>query len=198
VYLIKSDTYRSEGSASARSVLRMLLRSPMARFILIVRLAQWSRSEPGHRVARLLTRLAYGRSSMHHHIEIPFSVHIGPAFYIQHRIGGILVNQNSHLGAGVTLSPGVVIGNKGGGDPRGPHIGDRVMLDPGSMVIGPISVGADCHLGAGAIVVKDLPAGSVAVGVPARVLEAATPHPVKFTDYESVLGPPPDDLGLRS
>ena len=53
-----------------------------------------------------------------------------------------------------------------------PHLGDRVLVGAGAKVLGPVRVGDDAQVGANAVVVKDVPAGAVAVGVPARARPA--------------------------
>ena len=71
-------------------------------------------------------------------------------------------------------SPGVSIRNQGV-DRRGNTIGGDCWLGAGVRVLDGVSVGAGCVVGAGAVVTKDLPEYSVAVGVPARVIRSRTP-----------------------
>jgi serine O-acetyltransferase len=61
---------------------------------------------------------------------------------------------------GLTLSKGK----------RHPTVGDRVMIGAGAKVLGPVTIGDDSRIGANAVVVHDVPAGSVIVGVPGRLL----------------------------
>ena len=69
---------------------------------------------------------------------------------------------------------------------RHPTVGDHVMIGAGAKVLGPITVGAGVKIGANAVVVKDVPCGNVAIGVPARLL----PKPEKDTrDRDLIVDP---------
>lgn len=104
-------------------------------------------------------------------IELPVSVTAGPGLRIQHG-HGLVVHRNAVLGAGVVLKHGVTLGIRTADDRDGaPTIGDRVVFGPGSQALGRITVGDGAQIGAGAVVLADVPAGATAVGVPARVLE---------------------------
>lgn len=103
-------------------------------------------------------------------IHLPVTAEIGPGLYIGHH-GGIILNGNCRLGADCNLSQGVTIGRGGRGLRSGvPVIGDRVYLGPGAMIFGKVRIGNDVAIGANAVVSIDLPDGSVAAGVPARII----------------------------
>jgi len=72
---------------------------------------------------------------------------------------------------------------------RHPTLGDRVVVGAGAKILGPVWVGDDVQVGANAVVVKDVPAGSVAVGVPARnrVPQPAVPPAVDPVEDPSLL-----------
>lgn len=100
-------------------------------------------------------------------ISIPASVKIGPGLYIGH-FGQIIVHSDAVIGARFSIGQGVTIGTKGQGGGGVPVIGDDVYLGVGSKVLGGISVGDNVSVGANAVVIKDVPPDSVAVGVPAK------------------------------
>ena len=100
-----------------------------------------------------------------HGIDIPPANTIGPGLYIPHPVGTVV--HAERLGANVTLVSGVTIGQRN--ERRFPTIGDRVYIGAGARVLGGISIGGDAAIGANAVVVKDVPAGAVAAGVPARI-----------------------------
>jgi serine O-acetyltransferase len=58
-----------------------------------------------------------------------------------------------------------------GGDPRPPVLGGRIDVGAGAKLLGPVTIGDYALIGANAVVLKDVPANSSAVGVPARVIE---------------------------
>jgi serine O-acetyltransferase len=105
-------------------------------------------------------------------IELPMTAEIGDGLYIPHT-GFIVVATGAKIGRNCTITQGVTIGHAGGGRKDAtscPVIGDRVYIGPSAVVIGPISVGDDALIGAGAIVVDSVPDGGVVVGNPARVI----------------------------
>jgi len=91
---------------------------------------------------------------------------IGPGFYIGH-YGGIFIR--GEFGAYCSISQGVTFGSKGAGKSSGwPIVGNNVYVGAGAKVIGAISIGSDVIIGANAVVVKDIPENSIAVGIPAK------------------------------
>lgn len=112
-------------------------------------------------------------------IEIFFSIHIsgaaelGPGFYIGH----FNCFLNARFGSNCSVSQNVTIGHAGGGKPGVPTIGDNVYFAAGSVAFGPITIGDNVNVGANAVVNKDIPSNSTAVGVPARVISRKSPQP---------------------
>lgn len=191
-YLIRADLYRVAGKADRLTLIKWWFTNPNTRFLVIFRLGQRARATRGHLPMRFLTARLYKRYSVRYRIEIPFATKIGPGLRINHWVGGIVVNPKSRLGTSVTLTPGVIIGSNSRSG--APTIGDRVIINVGAKIIGGVTIGSDCQIGANAVVVRDIPDGSVAAGVPAKVLEGATPAGSWYRDFVSVLGPPPDDI----
>lgn len=105
-------------------------------------------------------------------IELPWKTRIGPGFRVDHG-QALVVNDGTVFGAGCTVRNSTTIGNKRlkeGGYSRAPRFGDRVDVGANAIIIGPITIGDDVAIGAGAVVLKDVPANSVAVGNPARII----------------------------
>jgi len=101
-------------------------------------------------------------------IDIPCETRIGRRLTIEH-FGGIIVSGDSVIGDDVVLRNGVTIGLKRTGIPGAPVIGNRVDIGAGAKILGPIRIGDDAVIGANAVVLVDVPAGALAVGVPAVV-----------------------------
>jgi serine O-acetyltransferase len=104
-------------------------------------------------------------------IEIHPGAAIGRRFFIDHGMG-VVIGETAAIGDDVTLYHGVTLGgtswNKG---KRHPTLEDGVVIGAGAMVLGPITVGANAKVGSNAVVVKNVPAGTTAVGNPARIID---------------------------
>lgn len=112
--------------------------------------------------------------------EIPASTVIGEGLVIHHATG-LVLNNGVVIGKNVTLKHHTTIGNKESLDGINlgcPIIGDHVSIGPHSIIIGPIVIGNNSIIGAGSVVVKDVPPFSVVAGNPAKV--------IRFLKEESV------------
>lgn len=107
------------------------------------------------------------------HINLDRNAEIGPGLLIPH-VGPIQVFPWAKIGADCAIHHVCTVG--AGSKPGGPVIGDHVMLGCHSCVLGPVTVGDGAQIGAGAVVVKDVPAWSTAVGVPAQVVNTREPE----------------------
>ena len=103
-------------------------------------------------------------------IEIHPGATIGRRFFIDHGMG-VVIGETAQIGNDVTLYHGVTLGgtswNKG---KRHPTLEDGVVVGAGAKILGPITVGEGARVGSNAVVVKDVPAGATAVGIPARII----------------------------
>lgn len=99
------------------------------------------------------------------HINLCHQAKIGPGMLIPH-VGPIQVFPFASIGADCSIHQVCTIG--AGSKPGGPTIGDHVMIGCHSCILGPVIVGDKAKIGAGAVVVTDIPAGATAVGVPAK------------------------------
>ncbi|MFZ1692342.1 MAG: serine acetyltransferase [Flavobacteriales bacterium] len=103
-------------------------------------------------------------------IELPWKTRIGPGFRIEHG-QALVVNDGTVFGANCTVRNSCTIGNrqlKDGSISKAPRFGDRVNIGANAIIIGPITIGHDVAIGAGAVVVKDVPDNCAAIGNPAR------------------------------
>jgi serine O-acetyltransferase len=102
-------------------------------------------------------------------IELPCEASVGKRFKIEH-FGEIIVSGDAVFGDDVVVRNGVTVGLRRTGVRGAPVIGNRVDIGAGAKILGPINIGNDVVIGANAVVIEDVPANSIAVGVPARVL----------------------------
>ncbi|WP_346768950.1 serine O-acetyltransferase EpsC [Crystallibacter degradans] len=125
--------------------------------------AMWNR--PHLRTgARLLSQFARFLTG----IEIHPAATLGRRVFIDHGTK-IVIGETAVIGDDVMMYQGVTLGGRAlDRTKRHPTIGNRVMLGSGCRILGPVTVGDDSAIGANAVVVTDIPANSVAIGVPAR------------------------------
>lgn len=127
-------------------------------------------------------------------IELPCEVVLGHRFRIDH-FGGIIISGDVVFGDDCVIRNGVTVGLRHTGHRGSPVIGNRVDIGAGAKVLGPIHIGDDVAIGANAVVITDVPANSIAVGIPARILprrtrtEAGPPGetPAEHSAIEAVL-----------
>lgn len=96
---------------------------------------------------------------------------IGPGMRIQHT-GTIVIHPDTIIGSNLTLVTEIVIGQKFPNISPKTVIGDNVYLGSGVKIIGSLNIGNNVIIGANAVVLKDLPADSTAVGIPAKVVKS--------------------------
>jgi len=106
-------------------------------------------------------------------IEIHPGAMIGRRVFIDHGMG-IVIGETAEIGDDTTLYHAVTLGGTSwNAGKRHPTLGRNVVIGAGAKILGPILVGDGAKIGSNAVVVRDVPAGSTAVGVPARI---ATPE----------------------
>ena len=105
-------------------------------------------------------------------ISIPAQASIGKGLRIHH-FGGIIVNSAAVIGEHCTIYHGVTLGDRGGTG-GSPCVGNRVLIGAGAKLLGEIVIEDDCIIGANAVVLTSVPAGHLAVGVPAIIKKRET------------------------
>ena len=141
--------------------------SPGLHAIWIYRGAHRLWNKPGARpVARVVSTVARALTG----VEIPPGAQIGRRFFIDHGMG-VVIGATAVVGDDVMLYHGVTLGGRSlaRGTKRHPTVGDRVTIGAGARVLGDIEIGDDVQIGANSVVVKPVPAGAVATGIPARI-----------------------------
>src|SRR5699024_564317 len=95
-------------------------------------------------------------------------------FFIDHGMG-VVIGETAEIGDDVMMYHGATLGGRSTQrTKRHPTVGDRATIGTGARILGPVTVGDDAQIGANAVVVKDVPNGSVATGVPARIRRLTT------------------------
>ncbi len=145
--------------------------SPGFRAVAVHRFGNW-RMGVRSRVLRVplsvLYRALFRRVRRNYGIEIDFSTRLGRRVVIDHQ-SGIVVSGFAAIGDDCRLRQNVTIGIRAEGDLRAPVLGNGVDLGAGAVLLGGITVGDGAIIGANAVVLTDVPAGALAVGVPATI-----------------------------
>ena len=109
-------------------------------------------------------------------IEIHPGAKIGKDVFIDHGMG-VVIGETAEVGNNVTIYQGVTLGGTGKDvGKRHPTIGNNVMIGSGAKVLGPINVGDNSKIGAGSVVVKDVPPFTTVTGVPGKVVAKNAPE----------------------
>ena len=104
-------------------------------------------------------------------IEIHPGAQIGENFFIDHG-NGVIIGETAIVGNNVTLYQGVTLGGTGKEHgKRHPTVMDNVMISAGAKVLGSFTIGENSKIGAGSVVLKEVPPNSTVVGVPGRVVK---------------------------
>ncbi len=153
---------------AARSRLEVLLCYPGLHALLLYRLANWLWRKGFRLLGRVISHVARFLTG----IEIHPGASIGQRLFIDHGMG-VVIGETATIGDDVTLYHGVTLGGVAPGDTakgerRHPQIGSKVIIGSGAQLLGAIVVGDHARVGSNAVVVKDVPAGAIVVGVPAH------------------------------
>ena len=169
-----------ERDPAARSAWEVMTCYPGVHAIVLHRFAHWLWARLRLRwLARLVSHGARWLTG----IEIHPGATIGRRFFIDHGMG-VVIGETAEIGDDCTLYHGVTLGgtswNKG---KRHPTLGDGVVVGAGAKILGPILIGAGAQIGSNAVVVKDVPAGATAIGIPARIIEKGAGEKAGFSAY---------------
>jgi serine O-acetyltransferase len=179
-----------ERDPAARSTIEILFTYPGLHALLFYKLAHglWGR---GFRLpARLTSHIGRFLTG----IEIHPAATIGARLFIDHGMG-VVVGETTIIGDDCTLYQGVTLG--GTGKERGkrhPTLGNRVIVGVGAKVLGAVTIGDGAKIGGGAVVLRDVPPYTTAVGVPARAVAWTDPHSGQTRPLESLPDPQRDAL----
>lgn len=109
-------------------------------------------------------------------IEIHPGARIGKGFFIDHG-AGVIIGETTIIGNNVTLFQGVTLGGTGKeSGKRHPTIKDNVMISTGAKVLGSFTVGENSKIGAGSVVLDEVPPNCTVVGVPGRIVKYHNAH----------------------
>lgn len=179
-----------ERDPAAGTTIEILLTYPGLHAIMFHRLSSWLL----RRGRRLLARFVSHVGRFYTGIEIHPGATIGRGLFIDHGMG-VVIGETTVIGDDVTLYQGVTLG--GTGKQRGkrhPTVEDGAVIGVGSAVLGAVTIGAGARIGAGAVVLRDIPPHTTAVGVPARAVIWRDPAGGESGRYERLPDPNRDAM----
>ena len=167
-YQIKEDiSVVFERDPAARTHWEIITTYPGVHALIIHRLSHWVWRKRFFWIARFISHISRWITG----IEIHPGATIGRRVFIDHGMG-VVIGETAIIHDDCTLYHGVTLGgtswNKG---KRHPTLEQGVVIGAGAKILGPITIGAGAKIGSNAVVVKDVPAGATAVGIPARILD---------------------------
>ena len=157
-----------ERDPAARTHWEIITTYPGVHALIIHRLSHWVWRRRFFWIARFISHISRWMTG----IEIHPGATIGRRVFIDHGMG-VVIGETAVIHDDCTLYHGVTLGgtswNKG---KRHPTLEQGVVIGAGAKILGPITIGAGAKIGSNAVVVKDVPAGATAVGIPARILDS--------------------------
>jgi serine O-acetyltransferase len=179
-----------ENDPAARSVLEVVLTYSGLHAIWSHRVAHWFFKRKFFFIARSISQI----SRFFTGIEIHPGAKIGRRFFIDHGMG-VVIGETCEIGNDVTLYQGVTLGGTGKEKgKRHPTLQDGVLVATGAKVLGSITIGAHSKIGAGSVVLKEVPPNATVVGIPGKVVMIdGVRTEAKKLDHQNI----PDPVGDR-
>ena len=154
-----------ENDPAARSKIEVFLLYPTIHALIAYRIAHYFYTKKLFFLARLISQI----SRFFTGIEIHPGAKIGKGIFIDHGMG-VVIGETAEIGDNVTIYHGVTLGGTGKDKgKRHPTIGNDVIIGCGAKILGPISIGDGAKIGANSVVLKNVPKGKTAVGIPAVI-----------------------------
>ncbi|AYO31910.1 serine O-acetyltransferase [Biomaibacter acetigenes] len=155
-----------ERDPAAKSVIEVILCYPGFHAIVMHRIAHWFYKRNLLLIARIISQINRFITG----IEIHPGARIGKGFFIDHGMG-VVIGETTEIGDNVTLYQGVTLGGTGKEKgKRHPTLGNNIVVGSGAKILGPLKIGDNAKIGAGAVVLKDVPPNSTVVGVPGKAV----------------------------
>jgi serine O-acetyltransferase len=166
---------------AARSTWEVLTCYPGLHALVLHRRAHWCWTHGFKWSGRFISHIARALTG----IEIHPGAVIGERVFFDHAMG-VVVGETAEIGDGCTIYQGVTLGGTSlyKGAKRHPTLGKDVVVSAGAKVLGGFQVGDGAKIGSNAVVIKPVPAGATAVGIPARIIPSKEGHSADVTTHE--------------
>ena len=184
---------------AARNAWEALTCYPGLHALVLHRRAHWCWTHGFKWLGRFISHISRGLTG----IEIHPGAVIGQRVFFDHAMG-VVVGETAEIGDGCTIYQGVSLGGTSlyKGEKRHPTLGKNVVVSAGAKVLGGFLVGDGAKIGSNAVVIKPVPAGATAVGIPARIIPSksdasADVTPTTFSAYGITLDDDPVSLAMK-
>ena len=165
--LLKDLSANFEGDPAAYSKEEVLLSYPGMFAIFIYRIAHELYEKKVAMIPRMMSEYAHSQTG----IDINPGAKIGEYFFIDHGTG-VVVGETTIIGDNVKLYQGVTLGGNGKETgKRHPTLEDNVMVSAGAKIIGSFTIGENSKIGAGSVVIEEVPPNCTVVGVPGHIVK---------------------------
>ncbi|MBQ5695779.1 MAG: serine O-acetyltransferase [Clostridium sp.] len=169
---------------AARSKIEVFLLYPTIHSLIAYRVAHYMYTKKLFFLARFISQL----SRFFTGIEIHPGATIGRGLVIDHGMG-VVIGETAEIGDDVLLYHGVTLGGTGKDKgKRHPTLGNNVVIGAGAKVLGPIYIGNNAKIGANSVVLKDVPEGATAVGIPAKNISKVNEGELETIEIEDYKG----------
>ena len=160
-----------ERDPAARTAWEVLTCYPGLHALILHRRAHWCWNHGLKWLGRFISHCSRWMTG----IEIHPGAKIGDRVFFDHAMG-VVVGETAEIGDGCTIYQGVTLGGTSlyKGAKRHPTLGKNVVVSAGAKVLGGFEVGDNAKIGSNAVVIKPVPAGATAVGIPARIIPSKT------------------------
>jgi len=178
-----------ERDPAARSTWEVITCYPGLHAIWLHRPAHWCWSRGLKWLGRFISHVARWLTG----IEIHPGAKVGERVFFDHAMG-VVVGETAEIGDGCTIYQGVTLGGTSlyKGTKRHPTLGRNVVVSAGAKVLGGFVVGDGAKIGSNAVVIKPVPAGATAVGIPARIIPSRDGHSADVTEQKPELNARPE------
>lgn len=179
-----------EKDPAAKNIIEVLLCYPGLHSIFLHRIAHLLYKKKFNTLARLISHISRHLTG----IEIHPGAKIGRRFFIDHGMG-VVIGETAEIGDDVLIYQGVVLGGTTlKKEKRHPTIGNKVIIGTGAIILGPVLIGDNSRIGAGSVVISDIPANATAVGIPARVGLGFTQEEIEKLEHARLPDPIADAI----
>ena len=179
--LLKEDIQTAfREDPAARNTIEVLFCYPGLHAIWAHRISHWLWQKGFKNLSRFLAHFSRFLTG----VEIHPGAKIGRRFFIDHGMG-VVIGETAQIGNDVLIYQGVVLGGTSRQKhKRHPTIGNNVVIGAGATLLGPIKVSDGARIGAGSVVIKDVPPNATVVGVPGRTVVQKTPRKISGIDLD--------------